>query len=281
VSGGLLIAGRVVPVPGLTIRNPLDTEWCRLSVGDYRARHGRVNKAIWHTTKGIDPQRIVPGAGPDGKDKLVADFYRGDPAHNAAPLVIDCDGSVACLADLATTCAFHATTANDSSVGIEMYQLGDGTIYQATLDAAALLAPALSEALDFPFQFASDTWIKGRIIERLKNGGTDCVGHFGHRDQAWMFPEHITDPATRAKYPNGYACRGRGDPGDAWYQAMIAAGAEPLKFRIFEDITLWKRRQIIMNSKGARLAVDGIPGPATMAAMRRLGYRSGRDIVTA
>src|SRR5690606_41324392 len=62
---------------------------------------------------GLWPQHVIPGAGKGGRDRVVADFWRNDPTHSAAHLVVDTDGSVACLADLARDAAYHATVGGD------------------------------------------------------------------------------------------------------------------------------------------------------------------------
>lgn len=262
---GLLIAGHIVDVPGVAIANPYDTPWCKLDGRDYRARRTPwVRQVIIHTTKGKWPQAVRLGMGRGGADQIVAEFWRGDPNHSAAHIVIDRDGSVACLADLATVCTYHATMSNDWSVGIELYQELDGSIYEAVFDACARIVPVICEALSIPFQVASRQY-DGKPIARMINGGPDCIGVFGHRDNAW-------DPIKQT------STRGRGDPGDLIYTRMIAAGAEPFDYSLKQDLFTWQRRQRALNRLGERLAVDGQAGPGTMQAMRRHGFAHGRDV---
>jgi hypothetical protein len=253
-AGGLLVAGLVVPVPGLEVINPVNgPAWCKLDPGDYRRRRTKWTRAVvLHTTKGIWPQHVIPGAGPGGKDKHVASWWHRDPEHSAAHIVIDTDGSVACLADLATVCAYHATVSNEWTVGIELYQLGNGGIYEATLAAAGVLVPAICEALSIPFQMVGDEY-RNRPLRRLVDGGPDVVGVYGHR--------HNTHR------------RGRGDPGDAVFTELELRGAERFDFDAGEDLAAWKRRQQHLGVKA-----DGIAGPATMAALRRAGFACGRDV---
>ncbi len=263
---GLLVAGLELEVPGVRVINSRDAAWCKLDGGDYRKRRTPwVRQIIVHTTKGKWPQHVKPGAGPDGRDRVVADFWHKDPLHSAAHIVIDSDGSVACLADLAAVCAYHATTSNDWSVGIEIYQEADGGIYEAALVALEKLVPFVCETMSIPFQIAGDRYVGGRILERMKHGGPDCVGIFGHRDQAWDFE-------------NNTSARGRGDPGDEAYERLIAAGAEPMCFAGRGDLGAWKHRQLRLNLWGEKLTVDGICGPSTYRAMQRRGFAHGREI---
>jgi hypothetical protein len=255
--GGLLIAGKVVPVPGLDIANPLDTLWCRLSPGDYRMRSpAAIDKVIAHTTKGIAAQHIIPGAGVGGKDKVVADFWRGDPEHSAAQLVGDTDGTWACLGDLSYVAAYHATYVNNRAIGVELYQMPNGGIYEATLATWRVLAGFLCDRFGIPRQMPDR--YTGKPIARLagKTGGPDCVGLFGHRHQT--------------------SNRGAGDPGEFAFAELV--DFERFDFERGEDLAVWKRRQQRLNALGEKLVVDGVAGRATMTALRRQGFASGREL---
>lgn len=276
---GFIIDGKLVAAPdGMVVMNEHDAEWCKLDAGDYTTRTEPVHMFTAHTTKGIWPQRIIPGKGVPGRAQLTADFWRGDPQHSAAQLVIDRDGTIACLGDLLHKAAYHATTVNGHTIGVEMYQEPDGGVYEATIDAAVKLAKFVCSFFGFAFQTTSRVYHENTIIERLKLGGADVVGVFGHRDNAWTFPAWMT-PEQRAKYPNGFATRGRGDPGDEFYTRCIAAGAEAFDIDAREELTTWKRRQSHLNSKfGEKLTVDGVAMKHTIDAMHAHGFADGRAV---
>jgi hypothetical protein len=267
---GLLIAGDLVPVPGLTVIPPASVggpHWAALDSGDYRARRTAwIRQVIVHTTKGDWPQHVVPGAGLPGRAETVADFWRGDPAHSAAHLVVDLDGSVVCLADLARIEAYHAEASNQWSIGIEMYQLGDGGLYEATLDATARLVAALCEHIGIPEQMPRGPYRNaplrrfemGSGSTRTQSGGPNCVGVFGHRDNTER--------------------RGRGDPGDEIWTRLAALGFEAWDYDGAEDLAIGRTRQRRLNELGEQLVVDGVCGPGTMAAMRRQGFAHWRDV---
>jgi hypothetical protein len=257
---GLLIAGLLHEVPGVECLSPGagSPPWLRLSPGDYQQRKTKwVRGVVLHSTKGIAPQKILPGKGPNGKDKVVADFWRRDAGHSAAHIVVDTDGSVACLADLATVAAYHATTANDWTVGIEMYQEADGGIWEATLASTVAVCRVICESMGIPYQMHHAAY-RNAPVERLVPGGRDCVGIYGHRDQ--------TDR------------RGLGDPGGAIYARLRADGCEGFDFQKREDLDKWIGRQIKLRAMGETVDVDGIAGPGTMAAMRRRGFKSGLEL---
>ncbi|MGN6103747.1 MAG: hypothetical protein ACTHU0_01460 [Kofleriaceae bacterium] len=284
----LLVAGKLVVVDGLEVVPPASSGgpgWARLTAGDYRSRRASyVSQVTIHTTKGVWPQPVRPGAGPP-RVQRVAESWARDPAHAGGHLVVDGHRAV-CLADVVRVAAYHATASNDRAIGIEMYQEEDGTIYQQTLLhtvrlvralCGLSLTPELGGMVAIPYQIVADAYQPGRIVQRLRNGGADVVGIYGHRDQSWVEPGDLA-PAQRALYPGGRAGRGRGDPGDAIYATLLEDGAEPFRYGLLEDRSTWRRRQQQLNLRGAALALDGIPGPATLAAMRRFGWSSGRAI---
>jgi hypothetical protein len=272
---GLLINGSLYQVPGVEVLSAADVKWARLDSGDCRPRSTSwVRQITIHTTKGKWPQHVKPGAGPGGKDRATADYWAGDPQHGGCHLIVDNDGSVACLADLVKIEAYHATTVNAWSVGIEMYQEADGGIYEAVLASTVKLVLTLCDVLGIPLQSTSRIYKDNEIVERLRDGGKDVVGVFGHRDNAWQFPQWMP-PAQRAKYPNGYASRGKGDPGEEIYLRLKAVGMMTFDIDAKAEQTFWKPVQDAFNSKGESLDVDGVCGPGTVAALRKHGLWNG------
>lgn len=255
---GIIINDKAVEVQGFPSRSWKDNPALRRGAEDGRTRRTSwVRSIIIHTTKGIPggrnkaPQTIRPGKGPDqGKEVDVARFWSRSTERSGAHLIIDTDGSIGCIADLATEEMFHAgqTHVNTNSVGIEMYQLGDGSLYEATLDACVALCDTICAELGIQRQIQFP--YHRRPVQRLANGGNDCVGVFGHRD--------IT---TR---------RGLGDPGDAIFQKLMAAGYEEFDFEASEDLATWKERQRDLGLKD-----DGVAGPGSQRALARAGYRRG------
>lgn len=281
---GLLIRGELVDVPGLTIVPPAShggPSWAVLDPGDYAMRRTpRPHLIIDHTTGGLWPQPLLPGAGPRGHAEQIARMWSGRdrPAgdgpgkriHSGAPLLIDFDGSIVCLADLWYCAAYHAERANDVSVGVEHCTTSTGGIYQATLDASAALHVALCRLLHIPHQVHAgkyrnaplarcETGAKTRDHDgRLQSSCADLYGILQHRDQT--------------------SERGRGDAGDLLIAAHVAAGAEPLDFARGEDIERGKARQRWLSARGTPLAIDGCPGEHSLAAAEAQGFQRWRDV---
>lgn len=277
---GLLISGVLHDVPGLTIVPPAShggPERCQLAPEDYRMRPGIwVSKATPHTTGGHWPQPIIAGKGTGGRALEIFDMWRGrdrgggETIYSAAHIVIDYDSTVYCGADLVRVMAYHATMINPTSVGIEMCTKADGSIYQATLDACAILLAALAHSgrlgsglLPIPFQYHRGPYLKNplRRLEVAGHGlpGIDVVGVIGHREQTGR--------------------RGQGDPGDAIHECIAALGAEALDYEHAEDLAVGKQRQHALVARGAKLTIDGVCGPASISAMNAAGFARWCDVV--
>lgn len=275
---GLLLDGQLVTIPGLTIVPPAShggPAWCRLGPDDYAPRTLPVSIITVHTTGGHDPQPIRRGAGPGGHARQIlemwsgADHGGGEVVHSGAPIVVDYDGVVYCAADIVRTAAHQAQRINQRSVGIEMCTLPDGSIYEATLDVTARLVAMLawsgapgSGLLAIPAQMPRGPY-RGQPLRRLEVGGVQTdgrglVGVIGHRDQTGR--------------------RGRGDPGDAIWARLANLGFEGLDYDGAEDDARGKERQTALNARGEHLVVDGIVGPAGIAAARRRGFARWRDV---
>ncbi len=158
-GGGILIGGQVVTHNLIRIYNAADFAWCQLDPGDYSARRTlRPHLIIDHTTGGLWPQEVIAGAGPAGHAKDIAQMWSGQDhggglrIHSGAQILVDFDGAVYCLADLASQAAYHAEMANDVSIGIEHCTTSKGAIYQATIDSSVILHKLICDTMLIPWQ---------------------------------------------------------------------------------------------------------------------------------
>jgi hypothetical protein len=234
----------------------------RLGLGqDARQRSTRwVRGIVLHTTKGIPggrdhrPQLILPGLGPSiGAAEAVARSWSRDPRQAGAHLVVDHDGTVVCVADLVLDRAFHAGTVNDCTIGVEIFQGSRAELYEQQLAQVVRLVDWLT------VRFGIQRQIPKRYmgpITRLMAGGRDVVGVYGHRD--------VTDR------------RGSGDPGDAIFDRLRAAGYETWDLERAEDKEVWRKRQgALCGGPAGRLDIDGIAGYQTVRALQATGRTGG------
>lgn len=287
MTAGLLINGRLVETPGVTVIPPASfggPVWNQLNPDDYAARPGGISIIVAHTTGGHWPQPVIPGAGRPGHARQILDMWSGRDGgngakeHSGATLVVDFDGDVYCCGDIMRCAAYQAQLINARALGIEMCTRPDGSIYDATLDAAAQLVALLTWSgvpggalLPVPAQMPRGPY-RNAPLRRLETDGKQSdgrglTGAIGHRNQT--------------------ARRGHGDPGDAIWQRLVALGFEGVDYDGDEDLHLARARQAWLNKEHARrgetwspLVVDGQCGPASLAAAKRLGFARWRDVPT-
>ena len=285
MTAGLLIDGKLVAVPGVTVIPPAShggPSWCRLGVDDYAARKVAPSIIVIHTTGGRWGQPVRAGAGKPGHAQQIlemwagADHRGGEHEHSGAPIVVDYDGTVYCASDIVRTAAHHAQRINQRSIGIEMCTYPDGGITEATLDATAAITAALTHSgapgsglLAIPAQMPRGPY-RGQPLRRLELGGVQTdgrglVGVIGHRDSTGR--------------------RGRGDPGDAIWQRLAALGFDGVDYDGGEDVELGRVRQSALNARDAKagntfrpLVVDGVCGYLSLLSMERQGFRRWSDV---
>lgn len=253
----LILKGVDKEVPGLVTTNWRDDRSIRLRMGnDGRVRpKPRIRRIFIHSTKGIPggkdqrPQVILPGVGAPGKAaENTVRYWTGSEGEAGAHLICDRDASFIQTCDLVDEMAYHFAGANFDSVGIEIVQANDASIYQGQLDATARLVKWLCAELGVQFQTHWPYRVGHKRLNLSAYQGP--VGVFAHYQ--------------------GTKGRGIGDPGDAMWLALEAAGVE--KFDFFSDAPkkTWEARQ-----RDLGVPADGDPGPATVAALKARGYRDG------
>lgn len=269
-SMSLVLHGHKVDVPGLDSVDFVDDPRFRLSKSGYRFR----TKGTWirgvvlHTRMGVWPTRVSDKRVSRNWDKVVADRWANSGRMAGAHIAIDSDGSYACLADITDDVTFHAGQVNPYTVGIEMYQEPDGTIYVPTLMACVEIVDILTRELSIQRQMPTTAQISKRFASAnihapkdkkslacLPGGksGRDFVGVYGHRN------------CTRN--------RGKGDPGDDIWSMLAVMGYEAYDVDTDDDRRVWKKRQKDMGLSNS--LCDGIPGIGTVNRLRQIGKPYG------
>lgn len=257
---GVVVNGQLEQIPGLVVDNYLGSPWARLPPEDVRPRHTRwIQQVVLHTTKGIpggkDQRRqvILDGLGPSKQAaQRCIRAWTENPEPAGAHLVVDFDGRVTAMCDLLTEAAQHGRHTNQTSIGIEIYQGSDAEMYLGQLEVVVALVDWLTLRFGIQRQIPVGPFVGPS--HRLINGVDDVVGILGHRDF-----DHR---------------RGKGDPGSKIFYMLGAAGYEPVNFDLNEDRDTWRRRQ---RDISPQLKADGIPGPATVAALRAAASVAGLD----
>lgn len=287
---GVVMNGRVVPVPGIDVQNFLehpDLAICAPEDGFLSIENWRARNITLHTTRGIPggsdhrPQVLLPGLGPDTSVGLRSAAYcRNNPdsvgkngrARNGGHhLTFDGNGKVYCHMDLIRMVGYHGRSCNRYSIGIEIWQDGKTAgLWSGQLDAVVAFLDWLTRSVVTqkeelaPIQRQVHFPYLGRPISRLGEGanGRNVLGIYGHRD---------ADDN-----------RGAGDPGDFIFEKLIAAGYERFNFGANEDLVAWEKRQgqfygIDPDDHGHfhDPRIDGVPGPGTAAMLRRTGHAKG------
>lgn len=208
----LIISSQPVDINGVMIRDYLSEP--ALKIGrpwNMRPRKAseRVDKIVLHTTLGwpdhkhLTPQRVRDEAASASECRAVAvinDWKKGG-RFAGSQLILDADGTLFCCADLAKDAAYHAPPLNGRSIGIEVVQQRDSSLFRAQLDMLPRIVDRLSEI--FPIERRVAFPYRGKA--RLDSVTESAV--WGHRD--------VTND------------RGAGDPGDFIMQSLVDAGWEP------------------------------------------------------
>lgn len=188
----VVIDGEAVALPNIKSLSWLDDPKLRLSFpNDGTKRQGRPQCIILHTTTGDMPQHLVDDAAPPEHctARRTVAYWAKSPRRAGAHLIIDADGTLLCLADLGREVAYHCSGVNGVSVGIEVVQQADGTLYAEQLRVAFVVCEWLCDRFNIPRQVAWP-YTGARPLDTMRH----FRGVAGHRDVS--------------------SNRGRGDPGD-------------------------------------------------------------------
>lgn len=168
------------------------------------SRRKAVAHVVLHTTGGYPdskhptPQRIRPEAAAPSHCLAAAvhSYWSSSSRIGAAHLLVDADGSVYQVADLSTRAMYHCVGYNQVSIGVEVVQQSDSSLFAAQLVSVVELCEWLALRFSLPRSVAMPyTGVRDVV---------DGVGVLGHRDLS--------------------SNRGSGDPGDFVMGALVEAG---------------------------------------------------------
>jgi hypothetical protein len=201
----LIIDGQRVETPGMQTISWLDDPAVP-RVKDGRRRVPQSARAIvLHTVHGkLGPLSDVPSV-PSVRAERYARYQAGTAREVSWHLTVDTDGTIVQSADVAAWTCWHATAVNGWTVGIELVQESDGTVYRPQLAAVVALCDLLCARLGIERRVPARAGVPiVGVVGRLTGTDGPWSGVFGHRNQ------------TRQ--------RGPGDPGSFVFHALLAAG---------------------------------------------------------
>ena len=217
MSGGLIVAGARVEVPGVSVTTWLDDPKRAPRVTDGKARTKPPTAIILHTSRGVRGN-VRDGSRPSERAEILARYQARTEREVSWHITVDTDGDVLQQADVSTWTCWHAGHANGWTVGIEMVQHPDtGDLWRAQVDATVAVVSALCDSLAIPRRVpvgadgaASLALVPSWQSTKAKGGkATQWPGVLGHC--------HLT------------TSRGPGDPGAGIFAALLAAGFEGVR----------------------------------------------------
>ncbi len=201
----LIVDGQRVETPGLETISWLDDPKVP-RVKDGRRRVPQSARAIvLHTVHGkLGPISDVPSV-PSVRAERYARYQAGTAREVSWHITVDTDGTIVQSADVAAWTCWHATAVNGWTIGIELVQEVDGTVYRPQLAAVVALCDLLCARLAIERRVPARAGVPiVGVVPRLTGTDGPWSGVFGHRNQ------------TRQ--------RGPGDPGSSVFLALLAAG---------------------------------------------------------
>ena len=201
----LVIDGQRVETPGMETISWLDDAKVP-RVKDGRRRVPQSARAIvLHTVHGkLGPLSDAPSV-PSARAERYARYQAGTAREVSWHITVDTDGTIVQSADVAAWTCWHATSVNGWTVGVELVQEADGTVYRPQLAAVVALCDLLCARLGIERRVPARAGVPiVGVVPRLTGTDGPWSGVFGHRNQ------------TRQ--------RGAGDPGSSVVLALLAAG---------------------------------------------------------
>ena len=201
----LVIDGQRIETPGLETISWLDDHRVP-RVTDGRRRVPQATSAIvLHTVHGKLGGLSEKASVPSNRAERYARYQATTSRDVSWHLTVDTDGTVVQSADVASWTCWHATSVNGWTIGIEMVQEADGTLYRPQLAAVVALCDVLCAHLHIDRRVPARNGVPiVGVVPRLTGHDGPWSGVFGHRHQTHN--------------------RGPGDPGDYPFLALLAAG---------------------------------------------------------
>lgn len=251
----IIINSKAFEIPGLKTSCWADPGSKIKYVTDKDPRNRVIRGIVLHTHEGKLNRVLKPGLGPNTTiDERLASYQTNTDRYVSWDYTIDLNGDVTCQNDPWIHYTWHGNNTNPFTLGIEMIQESDGSLYDQQLDKVVLFLDFLTNKLGIQRQIP---WNKSKNepvvtqVPRIRDGnGQNVVGVYGH--------------------VNVTSNKGPGDPGFHIFNKLKNAGYETFDFNRNEDMDTWKLRQAQLG-----LVPDGLPLKDTVEKLKLAGKKSG------
>lgn len=227
-------------------------------VTDKNPRATWIRSIVCHTVHG-KLGKLLPGKGPEGDlAERYARYQINTQRSVSWDFTCDLDGSWIIQNDPLKFYTWQATSVNPHTCGFELVQLDNGDLYEDQIAKAVEFIDFLTAKLgiqrQIPWDIKNNCSPRG-IINRIagSNNGRDVVGIYSHSHQTKN--------------------RGYGDCGPWLPAALKKAGYLTFSFDGDDDKAFWKAQQKSLGI--SEKDCDGIPGPATVRALKASGKAHG------
>lgn len=244
-------------IPGVKTISWQDPEAKALGLKEVTNKNPRstwIRGIVCHTIHG-KLGKLLPGIGPDTTIDLAQARYQTNTTRQVSwDFTCDLNGEWLVQNDPTKFYTWQASSVNPHTCGFELVQLENGDLYQGQIAKAVEFIDFLTAKLgiqrQIPWDMKNNCPPKG-VVKRIagSNIGRDVVGVYAHYHQTTN--------------------RGYGDPGPYLQQALKDAGYETYAFDGDDDKAVWKARQKALGIPEKEC--DGIPGPATVKAIKASG----------
>lgn len=247
----IVLGGQRFDVPGVVTVSYLDDPQRVPRTTDVNPRRVPPQMICAHTTSGLRGSVLQGCAASSDTAFSFARYQAVTDREVSWDFTVGRDGTVTWSNDPLVSYTWHATTVNPRSIGFEMAQDPDGTLYACQIEAAYKVIVFLCAALSIQAQTPTVGGVPDSgVIPRVESGGADVVGIIGHR--------------------NVTTNRGPGDPGNAIFDKLLSERFAGFDFRTGQDLLFWREQQ-----RALGLPQTGVPNRTDAEALQRLGRPFG------
>jgi len=257
----IILNEQLITIPGVKTVSWKDPEAQTLGLKEVSHKSPRntwLRGIVCHTIHG-KLGKLLPGLGPDTSIDIAQAKYQVNTTREVSwDFTCDLNGDWLVQNDPTRYYTWQATSVNGYTCGFELVQHDNGDLYEDQIAKAVqfidFLTAKLSIQRQIPWDMKNNCPPKG-TVQRIAgpNSGRDVIGVYNHSHQTTN--------------------RGYGDCGPWLPIALKNAGYETYAFDGDDDKAVWKARQKALGF--ADKDCDGVPGPATVRALKASGKAHG------